>query len=227
MTAYACQLQLYTPFLRHLVTMADGSFTPRSRSQRVLACIKTASKTISLCEALMQQNALEPASWFQTYTLFLAVLTLLFLIAAHKGTTQPSQAWSKGEVGIRLLAAMRCSENSATRCLAVIRALVERLSHTVAFDVDQIERTTPTICSHHHGGASRHRLERRPPTTIAAIINREGNGDEYVSPYAGNERPQSSTGMPTMQTFTADEMLAKADDFVLFAAGDDFHFGSI
>ncbi|KAF2157030.1 hypothetical protein K461DRAFT_263985 [Myriangium duriaei CBS 260.36] len=215
LTAYACQLKLYMPFLQYLVGMANGSFTKRTRSQRVLACIKTASKTISLCDSLMRQHLLEPSSWFQTYALFLAVLTLVFLIAAHKGTTQPSQAWTKGESGIRIMAAMRCDGNAATKCLRCIRVLVEQLSHTVEFDVDEIEQSTPTLCGSQHQ-APRAIQDKRP--TIAAILNQGADGASRASPSQHMARTQAST---------ADDILAQADDFVLFAAGDDFHFTGI
>lgn len=218
LTAYGCQLKLYIPFLHHLVTMANGTSTSRTRSQRVLACIKAASKTITLCDSLMRQDLLEPSSWFQTYTLFLAVLTLLFLIAAHKGTTQPSKAWTKGEQGIRILAAMRCAsrDNAAAKSLDVIRALVERLSHTVQFDVDEIERMTPSICGSQRTGGGAPVQDKRP--TIAAIINQD---DER--PFVNNSRQNALHA----QTSTADGMLARANEFVLFAAGDEFQFGNI
>lgn len=182
--------------------MANGSSTSKTRSQRVLACIKVASKTIALCGTLLRDGLLEPASWIQTYTLFLAVLTLVYLIAAHKGTTHPGEAWKQAEQGIRILATLRCHQNGATRCLRVIRALVVQLSHTVEFDMDDIERTTLTLCITRN-------QEARQGVTISQ------HDDETY----GHVRPptRASDNLPMS---TADSMLAQANDLVIFGNGD-------
>ena len=101
--------------------MANGLPIPRIQSQHALACIKIASTTITRSEIMHQRGLLAPASWSVIYTLFQAVMCLLFLIATHNGTARPSEAWKKGELGIRLLATMRCFDNGAVRCLWIIK----------------------------------------------------------------------------------------------------------
>jgi hypothetical protein len=121
MTFYFGQLVLYQPFLHYLIPMASGSAITKMQSMYALACIKVAGTTISRTDVMHQRGLLGPASWSTVYTLFLAVLSLVFLIATHQGTSRPSNAWKKSERGIRLLAAMRCLDNSAVRCLAIIK----------------------------------------------------------------------------------------------------------
>ncbi|KAF4551071.1 Fungal Zn(2)-Cys(6) binuclear cluster domain-containing protein 11 [Elsinoe fawcettii] len=203
MTTYSCQLMLYMPFMHHAVAMANGSPVSRTRSQRVLTCIKVASKTIGFCESQMKHKMLEPSSWFQTYTLFLAILTLVFLIASHKGTTHPSEAWKKGEQGIRLLASMRCHDNGAVKCLRVLKAIIDQLSHTVEFDIDNIEKTTPLLCE----GSGR-RSSSAPSGNRPSPQNR----DSRMAVSSVMQRDQSA----------ADRMLAEAHDFVLFGNNDGF-----
>lgn len=121
MAFYFGQFVLYQPFLHYLIQMANGSAITRTQSLPALACIKVAATTIARADIMHQRGLLSPASWSTIYTLFLAVLCLLFLIATHNGTARPSEAWKKGELGIRLLAAMRCFDNGAARCLLIIK----------------------------------------------------------------------------------------------------------
>ncbi|PNS20116.1 PHD finger-like domain-containing protein 5B [Sphaceloma murrayae] len=209
MTTYSCQLMLYMPFLHYVERMAKGMPTSRTRSQRVLTCIKVASKTITFCDNQLRHKTLEPSSWFQTYTLFLAVLTLMFLIAAHRGTTHPSEAWKKGEQGIRILAAMRCHDNGASKCLKVIRALIDQLSHTVEFDIDAIERTTPTLCE---------ACGDRTSTTPSASVFGQSPATRDARMMVSNVVQLQHGGKSA-----ADIMLAEANDFVLF--GNNYGFG--
>merc|ERR1711939_407140 len=57
--------------------------------------MKIAGTTISRTDVMYQRGLLCPASWNTIYTLFLAVSSLLFLIATHPGTSRPSNAWKK------------------------------------------------------------------------------------------------------------------------------------
>src|ERR1700761_8415021 len=121
MAFYFGQFVLYQPFLHYLIQMANGFPIIKIQSQHALACIKIASTTITRSEIMHQRGLLAPASWSVIYTLFQAVMCLLFLIATHNGTSRPSEAWKKGELGIRLLATMRCFDNGAARCLWIIK----------------------------------------------------------------------------------------------------------
>ncbi|KAF2226007.1 hypothetical protein BDZ85DRAFT_74157 [Elsinoe ampelina] len=207
MTTYSCQLMLYMPFMHHAISMANNTAISRTRSQRVLTCIKTASKAISFAETYQKQSLLEPSSWFQTYTVFLSVLTLVFLIASHKGTTRPGEAWKKAEQGIRLLAAMRCHDNGANKSLRVLRALVDQLSHTVEFDIDMIEQTTPLLC-----GGTQGRGSSQLSSGGSGQSPGTGARDGRMSVSAVMQRNQSA----------ADKMLAEANEFVLFGNAEGF-----
>lgn len=121
MTFYLGQMALYQPFLHYLIPMAQGLPTTKIQSEHALACMKIAGITISRTDVMYQRGLLCPASWNSIYTLFLAVSCLLFLIATHPGTSRPSNAWKKGERGIMLLAAMRCVNNGAVKCLLIIK----------------------------------------------------------------------------------------------------------
>lgn len=121
MAFYLGQFVLYQPFLHYLIQMANGLPISKVQSQHALACIKIAATTISRSEVMYQRGLLAPASWSVIYTLFQAVMCLLFLIATHNGTLRPSEAWKKGELGIKLLATMRCFDNGAVRCLWIIK----------------------------------------------------------------------------------------------------------
>ncbi|KIW14164.1 hypothetical protein PV08_06945 [Exophiala spinifera] len=160
MTFYLSQMVLYQPFLHYLIPMARGLPTTKTQSEHALACMKIAGITISRSDVMYQRGLLCPASWNSIYTLFLAVSCLLFLIATHPGTSRPSNAWKKGERGIMLLAAMRCVNNGAVKCLLIIKMLIQQLSHTVLFDVDHIVAATAGICPCSVAGSLPHETMR-------------------------------------------------------------------
>ncbi|KAI1613018.1 hypothetical protein EDD36DRAFT_465164 [Exophiala viscosa] len=169
MTFYFGQLVLYQPFLHYLIPMAKGSAITKTQSEHALACIKVAGTTISRTDVMYQRGLLCPASWSTIYTLYLAVSSLLFLIATHPGTSRPSNAWKKSERGIRLLATMRCYDNGAVKCLLIIKMLIQQLSHTVLFDVDHIVATTSGLCPCSASGSLPADPLRRPMSKDDAV----------------------------------------------------------
>ncbi|KAJ9620348.1 Gypsy retrotransposon integrase-like protein 1 [Knufia peltigerae] len=183
MTFYLGQMALYQPFLHYLIPMAQGLPTTKIQSEHALACMKIAGITISRTDVMYQRGLLCPASWNSIYTLFLAVSCLLFLIATHPGTSRPSNAWKKGERGIMLLAAMRCVNNGAVKCLLIIKMLIQQLSHTVLFDVDHIVAATAGIC----------------PCSVAGSLPREAIRRSLSKDMAATT-PLHSAGYPTPDT---------------------------
>ncbi|OAP62996.1 hypothetical protein AYL99_02223 [Fonsecaea erecta] len=192
MAFYFGQFVLYQPFLHYLIQMADGAPITRTQSQHALACIKIAATTITRAEVMLQRGLLAPASWSVIYTLFLAVMCLLFLIATHNGTSRPSEAWKKGELGIRLLATMRCYDNGAVRCLWIIKMVIKQLSHTVQFDVDRIVASTECLCPCSRSSLLPTESLDRRPSLDRSDINAGASG------YATPETPHDARSYPSV-----------------------------
>lgn len=115
------QIVLYMPFIHNLRKIANGETPSKSQSRYALACIKVSSTTISHSEEIMKRGWLCSASWMSNYTIFLAVVSLSYLIAAHNGTSKPDEAWRKARSGIRLLCAVRCQDNVASPYLEILK----------------------------------------------------------------------------------------------------------
>jgi hypothetical protein len=203
------QLILYRPFLPYLRIMAEGKAIPLAQSRHALACIKLASTTILRLDQSVSATPEAALSWDTTYTLFLAIMCLVFLISAHNGTAHPSEAWQRCEVGIRLLTRNACMSNGAATCLRMLEEVVRQLNHTVDFDFDHISESSSRICAQ-------------------SSINARG------SPQVGNidawpslaERPKPATLvdwdtslLANDRQMDADTMLAHAEDL---AVGIDF-----
>lgn len=216
MTFYWSQLVVYSPFLHYLRSMADSHPIPESLSKPALTSLKYAVNVIVRCEKrLLDGNehtsnkpGINPSDWCTIYTLFLAILALMFLIATHEGTSKPGEAWRKAETGIRILTSLRCGDNGAHRCLAIIRELVHQLDYTVYFDLADIERTTPTVCQ---------RLQVVPPYA----------GDKMSVIVNGNRQIKSSimddqASAPIDAISSADIMLAEAQ-LIRTATSDEIH----
>ncbi|OAL32531.1 hypothetical protein AYO22_00553 [Fonsecaea multimorphosa] len=187
MAFYFGQFVLYQPFLHYLIQMADGAPITRTQSQHALACIKIAATTITRAEVMLQRGLLAPASWSVIYTLFLAVMCLLFLIATHNGTSRPSEAWKKGELGIRLLATMRCYDNAD-----LSKMVIKQLSHTVQFDVDRIVASTECLCACSRSSLIPTESLDRRPSLERSDINAGASG------YATPETPHDARSYPSV-----------------------------
>jgi hypothetical protein len=218
MAYHFSQMLLFRPFLHYLRIMADGGTITLTESQHALACIKVASTTIARSEVMMGKRNLPPASWMTLYSLFLSVMCLVFLIAAHHGTTQPSEAFKKAVTGIRVLASYRCVDHCAVACLNVLRIIVRQLSHTVDFDIDQIEASTPCACSRHQNGASPETMDIATPSqtklSLAHILI-----DQPPIVVADNSSPVWQSD--------ADKILAQAEEMSLlygFEMFDEFAY---
>lgn len=120
----------------------------KTQSYHALACLKIATSTISHVDRPTDHSQLNSLadSWLGIYTIFSAVMCLVFLIAAHPGTARPSVAWQRAYKGIRILAASSCGDNMAAACLEVVKIVTTELSHTVYFDYRHIEANVRRVC---------------------------------------------------------------------------------
>ncbi|KAI0386518.1 hypothetical protein F5Y04DRAFT_124020 [Hypomontagnella monticulosa] len=145
---------LFRPLLHYLRIMADGGSISVTESYHALACIRIASATIVRSHEMMSQGLFLTGIWPSVYTIFLSVMCLIFLIAAHRGTSRPSRAWQRAAVGIRIIAAFKCVEDCSTGCLEVLKMVTKELSHTVYFDFDEIEASVIGNCDRSTGGTT-------------------------------------------------------------------------
>ncbi|KAI1371804.1 hypothetical protein F4677DRAFT_449982 [Hypoxylon crocopeplum] len=164
---------LFRPLLHYLRIMADGGSISVMQSYHALACIKIASSTIVRSHEMVKEGLLLTGLWTSIYTIFLSVMCLIFLIAAHRGTVRPSQAWQRAAVGIRLIAAFN------------------ELSHTVYFDFDEIEASVIRTCSR---GTSETTSQVESPATAT-------HRDHHEDTSRNHERPTSVTRTPTWLNF--------------------------
>jgi len=70
---------------------------------------------------MLDKDILYPFCWPSIYTIFLSVISLIFLIATQPGTLEPAEAYRKAETGIRILAATACENNGSERCLEILK----------------------------------------------------------------------------------------------------------
>lgn len=218
---YWSQLMINFPFLHYLRPLSEGQSLPESLSRPALTCLKVANNAIIRCSSFLQAQSnsegqfslMNPSNWTHVYTIFLAVLALMFLISIHEGTSKPSEAWRKAENGIRILVAMRCDEGAASRCLAIIEEFVRQLNHTVDFDLRGIEKTTRRLCEERHPSFAHTSLQTAlptPPSRGVSILNsaeilRHDHTFHHVDMVGQHQRYSASASV-----LSADEMLAKA-----------------
>ncbi|KAH8179329.1 hypothetical protein LIA77_00848 [Sarocladium implicatum] len=147
-----CQLIVFRSHLHHLRSVAVGGSMSKAQSYHALACLKVATTTIGHVDRSTDSTELRSLSdsWLGIYTIYTAVMCLVFLIAAHPGTARPSVAWQRAYRGIRILAACSCENNMAAACLRMIKNVTTELSHTVYFDYAEIEATVRRVCDDEH-----------------------------------------------------------------------------
>lgn len=211
------QIVLFRPFLHYLCTMADGGSISLSESQYALACIKVASNTITRSELALKKGVLSPASWISIYNVFLSVMCLVFLISAHHGTSQPSEAWRKAAVGIEILAAHSCIDDGASACLRILRSVVEQLSHTVDFDFDSIEKKTKRVCQIEAGTMHDHNFS---PSQFSHASQFD-SAMQMEAPTSSWTPAHLPLNFSTTMQSEADKALAQAEDLPLAFGFED------
>lgn len=210
---YWSQLLIYLPFLHYLRPLAGGQPLHETLSRPALTCLKIAVNTIVRCDSLLAIvlkpdapdayiQMMHSSNWSLIYTCFLAVVMLIFLISLHEGTSKPSQAWQKAQMGIRVLMALRCNEGGATRCLVIVQELVRQLNYTVDFDFQEIEAATTTVCQRHKQLAAS--TSQHSSTTISnSVID-----DSLLNVTEANQKDTISNASGS--AITPDELLERA-----------------
>ncbi|ETN44570.1 uncharacterized protein HMPREF1541_10240 [Cyphellophora europaea CBS 101466] len=137
---------LYRPFLHYLARMRDQT-PPDTRQLRCAsACVKTSRQTITRSDEMLQQGYLAPAAWQPVYTIFLAIVALIFYLATQKGAPDYSAIEIEAQIGIRILASTSCQDIGSRRCLDVLKVLARRLGHIIQLDIESIEKQTISFC---------------------------------------------------------------------------------
>lgn len=154
-----------------------------AQSYHALACLKIATTTIANAEKWPPGSM--AGSWLAIYTVFSAVMCLVFLIAAHPGTARPSVAWHRARKGICIIASYRCGSNLAVACVEVLRIVTVELKHTVWFDFEGIRKAAPRLCE----------------------VEREKGSSESASPQHDLKIGANHEGME----YAADRMLFQAE----------------
>ncbi|KAI1388523.1 uncharacterized protein F4822DRAFT_429142 [Hypoxylon trugodes] len=179
MTFNFCHIIVFQPLLHYLRIMADGGSIPVAQSYHALACIKIASSTIVRSHEMMKEGLFLAGFWPSIYTVFMSVMCLIFLIAAHRGTSRPSKAWQRAAVGIRFIAGFACVDDCSTRSLEVLKMVINELSHTVYFDFGEIQASVARNC------------ERRSPL----IVSRSGfiatTVNQHENAYKAKDYPET------------------------------------
>lgn len=124
MAYYFSQIVLYRPFLHSLAEESNQSVVGKQQLRCAKMCIETAYNTISKAEMMLQKGFLSPASWTSVYTVFLAVVCVLFLASTRADHQLSADAHEKIHAGVKILASAACSETGSRKCLKVLKASV-------------------------------------------------------------------------------------------------------
>jgi hypothetical protein len=157
---------LYRPFL-HYLARPRGDNEPDHRQLRCASeCIKIARETISRSDEMLAQGYLAPAAWQSVYTIFLAIVALIFYLATQKGDPEYSMVEKDAFTGIRVLASTSCQDIGSRRCLDVLKVLTRRLSRIINLDIEAIENQTPSFCQTDADPVARASMSVSPTTSV-------------------------------------------------------------
>ncbi|KAI5863746.1 hypothetical protein GGS23DRAFT_604757 [Durotheca rogersii] len=216
------QIILCRPFLHYLRVMADGGSISITQSYHALACIKLASSTIVRAQEMMDEGPVLAGFWPSIYTVFLSVMCLVFLIAAHRGTSTPSRAWQRAAAGIRVIAALKCVDDCSKQCLEVLKVVTDELSHTVYFDFDELEASVIRNCGKRTSREASYALSplaTEPMGDPSSPLSKYGNRPPDASSLAVEDFVNIYT---VVESNEADRMLDQAEEL-----STEFDFGGM
>ncbi len=115
------QIILYRPFLHYLTQMNNEGLLDERKSRCALACISASRDAIAIASEMEQQGLICAASWPSVYTMFLAIVSLVFFTA----TTRPDHPLmvavkEDADKGVIVLDKLKCHDLGPKRCLAVL-----------------------------------------------------------------------------------------------------------
>jgi hypothetical protein len=112
---------LYRPFLHYLARTRDDKPPDPRHLRCATACVKVSRFTIAKSDEMLKQGFFLPAAWQSVYTVFLALVTLVFFLATQRGNKEYAAIQRDTECGIRILARTSCQEIGSRRCLDVLK----------------------------------------------------------------------------------------------------------
>lgn len=120
---------LYRPFLHYLTQRSDNVHEHQLRC--AYHCIMASHEVIRRSEVMLQQGYLGPASWHSMYTIFLAVVTLIFYLASQHDNPEAQKVRYDVEVGVRILSSTTCKDSGSDKCLEVLRVGIPETFPTI------------------------------------------------------------------------------------------------
>ena len=186
---------LYRPFLHYLARM-KGENPPDSRQLRCAAsCIKISRITITRSHEILQQGFLAPAAWQSVYTIFLAIVVLIFFLATQHGASDYVTVQHEAEMGIKVLAGTSCQDIGSRRCLDVLKVLTRRLSHMMELDIENIERNVKSYCRFELAHQGDDLLSHGTPV----VVPKPAPSNSASSQQSRRERPVPTNILPSQR----------------------------
>jgi len=122
------QMTLYRPFLHYMRSGHKGEVDKRYYAAAA-ACVSVSRNVIHIMSEMNRRHLLIGAYWFQMYSTFWAVLTLVYYAVENQDvpTAQAAEYYNCALDGRDMLAKMAKRSNAADRCNHVLQELFQRL----------------------------------------------------------------------------------------------------
>lgn len=202
---YFAQIVLYRPFLHYLARpQNDQSVGERERTYAA-TCVTMAGKVVEISMEHQRKGLLCPASWPSVYTVFIAVVCLVFAYATRKENSNDDQTREDIKDGIRLLASTACTtDTGSVRCLEILRRLLKRVSYAVDIELDDIYKATKPCCTiafsaRVPGDPSVDLTELHIAKTSTSRADREGSLPSSMQSHSSNGQPWSTSSDVNMK----------------------------
>lgn len=123
---------LYRPFLHYLASHRNET-VHEHQLRCAYQCIMASHEIIHRSEAMLHQGYLGPASWHSMYTIFMAIVAMIFYLASQADNPDAQKVRYDVELGIRILASTTCQDTGSEKCLDVLRVGVDSGSIFAAY----------------------------------------------------------------------------------------------
>ena len=110
------QMVLYRPFL-HYVSQGYTAKTIDSRSYAcAAACVSVSRNIVHITSEMKKRNMLNGAYWFNMYTTFFAILSLVFFVLENADNPGSADIMKDAKEGRETLASLSKRSMAADRC---------------------------------------------------------------------------------------------------------------
>lgn len=114
------QMFLYRPFLHYISQKSPAKMTDKRSYACAAACVSVSRNIIHISDEMKKRGLLNGSYWFYMYTLFFAILTLVFFVLENPSSSTTQDIMKDALAGKETLASLARTSRAADKSMQIL-----------------------------------------------------------------------------------------------------------